>query len=106
LKKVYSAESGLEVAMIKGMLEQEGINCLLKNHLLSGALGEIPAFECWPELWITDDNDLSLARDIVAAAISPLQPSSGFWHCACGEKLEAQFSACWKCGEEKPQESR
>jgi hypothetical protein len=101
MKRVYSAENSMEVGLIKGMLEQDGINCVMKNQILSGALGEIPSHECWPELWITDDRDLSQAMKLVEAALSPVANSTVAWLCACGEKIEGQFSACWKCGKEK-----
>jgi hypothetical protein len=30
-------------------------------------------------------------------------PGFGFWRCACGEQVEAQFDTCWKCGLGKPE---
>ena len=101
MKRVYSSENSMEVGLIKGMLEQDGIICLMKNQILSGALGEIPSHECWPELWITNDNDYELAMNIVDAALSHTPDDISPWQCSCGEKIEGQFSACWKCGEEK-----
>ena len=102
MKKIYCAEDSLQVGMIKGVLEQEGINCLIKNQMLSGALGEIPPLECWPELWVTDDRDSSRANEIVAALLMQAEVNTPPWQCNCGEKIEGQFSACWKCSEEKP----
>lgn len=100
--KVYSSENSMEVGLIKGMLEQDGIACLVKNQNLAGAMGEIPPQECWPELWITDDSDLALAVKIVDAALSPVTGTSTPWHCQCGELIEAQFTACWNCNQERP----
>ena len=101
MKKVYSAENSMEVGLIKGMLEQDGIACLVKNQNLSGAMGEIPPLECWPELWIADDNDLMRAKDIVYSALRPGNNNTAPWNCSCGENIEGQFTACWKCGEER-----
>ncbi len=101
MKKVYSSENSLEVGLIKGMLEQDGIGCLVKNQILAGAMGELPPLECWPELWITDDRDLPLANKIVEAALTTPAEQATPWHCQCGEEIEGQFSACWSCGEEK-----
>ena len=28
--------------------------------------------------------------------------SGQHWTCECGEKLEGQFTACWKCGSARP----
>jgi hypothetical protein len=101
MKRVYSSENSLEVGLIKGMLEQDGIDCLMKNQILSGALGEIPSHECWPEIWITNDADFELAMNIVEAALSPSEDSFNSWLCSSGEKIEGQFSACWKCGKDQ-----
>jgi hypothetical protein len=101
MKKIYSAEDSLQIGMIKSVLEQEGINCLMKNQMLSGALGEIPPLECWPELWVTDDRDSARANDIVEALLSQTETDTTPWQCTCGEQIDGQFSACWKCGEEK-----
>lgn len=99
--KVYSAENSMDVGLIRGILEEDGINCLVKNQNLSGAMGEIPPLECWPELWITNDYDLIRAQNIVKSALLPTINNTVPWHCACGEKIEGQFTACWKCGEER-----
>ena len=100
--KVYSSENSMEVGLVRGLLEQDGIPCLVKNQNLAGALGEIPPQECWPEIWITDDRDLALARKVVKAALSPVTDVSVPWHCQCGEEIEGQFTACWNCNEERP----
>ena len=92
----------MDVGLIKGMLEQDGIACLVKNQNLAGAMGEIPPQECWPELWITDDSDLPLAMKIVDVALSPVTDSSVPWHCSCGEEIDGQFTACWSCNQERP----
>ncbi len=34
--------------------------CELHNRYLNGALGEIPADQCAPEIWIVDDRDEAL----------------------------------------------
>lgn len=101
MKKVHSAENSVELGFIKGMLEQDGINCLVKNQNLSGALGEIPPLECWPELWVCDDRDFALASKIVDTALAPSSGNNLPWLCGCGESIEGQFTACWSCGLEK-----
>ncbi len=99
--KVYSAENSMDVGLVRGILEEDGINCLVKNQNLSGAMGEIPPLECWPELWIANDNDLIRAQNIVKSTLLPAINSTVPWYCACGEKIEGQFTACWNCGEER-----
>ncbi|MFT5352126.1 MAG: hypothetical protein ACI909_000503 [Planctomycetota bacterium] len=98
MKKVHSAENSIELGFVMGMLEQDGIHCIVRNQNLAGALGEIPPQECWPEVWITNDIELERAKKIVKFALSPPANSTVPWYCACGEKIEGQFTACWKCG--------
>ncbi|HEV3105135.1 MAG TPA: DUF2007 domain-containing protein [Trinickia sp.] len=81
------------------LLAVAGIDCELHNRYLNGALGEIPAEQCAPELWLVDERDEALARKVIAAATSGPPPGAAPWRCArCGETLEAQFTACWNCG--------
>lgn len=81
------------------LLEAAGIGCELHNRYLNGALGEIPADQCAPELWLVDERDEMLARRILEAAQRGPPPGAASWRCrACGETLESQFTACWRCG--------
>lgn len=81
------------------VLAAAGIDCELHNRYLNGALGEIPADQCAPELWLVDERDEQLARRILDAAQSGPPPGAPKWRCgACDEMLEAQFTACWRCG--------
>ncbi len=81
------------------LLTVAGIPCELHNRYLNGALGEIPADQCAPELWLVDERDEALARKIIAAAISGPPAGGTPWRCTrCGETLEAQFTECWQCG--------
>ena len=101
MKKVYSAENSMTVGLIRGMLEQEGIQCLVKNQNLAGAMGEIPPLECWPEIWITRDHDIGRALTIVETALAPSSDNIVPWECLCGETIEGQFTACWKCNRDR-----
>ena len=88
-----------QAALLKERLEQEGIACLLRNVDLSSALGEIPFLECLPELWVLDDEMFPRARMLLKGWTDPGMVNSQGWVCAgCGESLEGQFDACWKCG--------
>ena len=100
MKKVYSAENIVMSGYVKSLLESCNIECMIKNQLLAGAIGEIPPIECWPEVWIMDDEDYSDAMELIKSAISDHKTNS-FWKCHCGETIEGQFSACWSCGAER-----
>jgi hypothetical protein len=98
LRKVHTAESLLEIAHLRNLLETEGIACIVRNERLAGALGEIPFVECWPELWVVENGYALRAREIVRAARAAVTDHGPDWQCACcGERVEGQFDACWRC---------
>ncbi len=95
--KVFTNESLVLVSHIRNVLEQAGIATLVKNERLSGALGEIPYLETWPELWVVAAADAPRARELVAHAMAPA-PAANSWTCPnCAELNESQFGACWRC---------
>ena len=99
MKKVYSAKDPLMVAHLKNVLALFGIACVTRNLDLSSAAGELPPIECWPELWITNDEKLARAKAIIKKTLAPLESVKKPWRCAgCGEEIEGQFSECWSCG--------
>ncbi len=99
MKKVYSVKDPLMVAHLRNVLATFGIHCVTRNHDLSTAAGELPPIDCWPELWITDDDNFDRAKTILRKTLAPLKAVRKPWMCAgCGEEIEGQFSECWKCG--------
>jgi hypothetical protein len=96
LRLIYSAPNLLLVRHFKNLLESHGIDCIIKNENLSGAAGELPPTECWPELWLTDDQYYREARQLLDTD----EKDQPLWTCpGCGESLEGQFDQCWNCGE-------
>jgi hypothetical protein len=95
MKLFYSAPSLLMVEHVKNLLQSYGIECVLKNENLSGAAGELPPTECWPELWLTDNKYYDEACRLLSGEATAQQT----WACCdCGEVLEGQFDRCWNCG--------
>ena len=98
LRKVHTAESSIEIAHLRNLLEADGIACVVRNDRLGGAVGEIPFVECWPELWVLEAGNYLRAKSLVADILKAA-PAGEPWHCAsCGESIEAQFEVCWNCG--------
>ena len=56
--------SGIDVNLMKGLLEQEGIPCVIKNEYLLIAIGELPPAECFQELWLLNAADYPHAKEI------------------------------------------
>jgi hypothetical protein len=99
VKKIFSSPIADEIPRLQNMLEDAGIACILRNEILSGLSGGIPATETTPELWIEDDNRLAEALQIKADFQSSVTAVGDDWQCQkCGEISEAQFTSCWKCG--------
>jgi len=88
--------------LFRERLAQEGVACLVRNDDLVSVMGEIPLVECFPELWVLDDETWPRAKLLLDAWLAAAVPQP-HWNCpGCGEKLEGQFSSCWKCGRERP----
>lgn len=98
MRKIHTSPSLLEIAHLRNLLQAEGIDCQIRNDRLAGVMGEIPFVECWPELWLTRPGDALRARGLIDLALRP-SPAAEPWICqTCGEHIEGQFAACWKCG--------
>ena len=108
MRKVHTADSAIEIAHLRNLLESEGIACVVRNDRLAGVIGEIPFVECWPELWVRESGQELRARGLIEVALKP-QPARDTWTCAsCGERIEAQFSECWNCAtpcENRPEDA-
>jgi hypothetical protein len=89
--------------LLKERLATEEIISVVRNDELSTALGEIPFVECYPELWVVDDEVYPRARKLLDQWLEELTAPQEGWRCAgCGELLEGQFHSCWQCGRERP----
>jgi hypothetical protein len=105
MRKVHTAESTIEAAHLRNVLEADGIACFVRNDRLAGVIGEIPFIECWPELWVAESGQELRARGLIEQALRP-RPVGDPWVCpGCGEHMDAQFSECWRCaGDAEPTE--
>ena len=100
MKMVYSHENLFLVTNAKNIIESTGIETFLKNEFAQGAIGEASAFDCWPEIWVLNDNDYDKAKSAIEAS----QKSANMvdWICnKCLEKNDASFEICWQCSEEQ-----
>ena len=88
------------VGFLKAILEDHGIDCIIKNEHLSGAVGELPPIECWPEIWLTDESNYQKACTLIKNALHADEQGFVTWRCpSCGEVIEGQFTDCWNCGQ-------
>lgn len=97
---VYTDENLFLVSNAKNIIDAVGITSFLKNEFAQGAVGEVSAFDCWPELWVLEDSDYNKAMAAIAA--SEKSVSMPDWICnQCGEKNDASFEVCWQCNYEQ-----
>jgi hypothetical protein len=97
LKRVYSSYSLIAVHHAKNLLQSAGIGSVVKNEMLSSAMGELPPAECQAEVWVSEA-DLQQAEKILFHG--PVQGKA--WTCgSCGEACEPQFTQCWRCGTDR-----
>jgi hypothetical protein len=91
--------NALEVYHLKHLLEVEGIPCTIRNEMLSRLAGEVPFTECAMQLVVLRGEDEWRARRVLDDWRASTPASGPPWRCpGCGECLEAQFTACWRCG--------
>ncbi len=96
MKRVFRAASLIQVAHARNVLTAAGIDSELRNQYLAGALGDLPLWETWPQLWVEDPLEPAALRALERAATAPVGTP---WTCSqCGELLEPQFTTCWRCG--------
>jgi hypothetical protein len=102
MKVFYASLKAHEIHHLKNLLESAGVRCRLRNEGLSTLAGEVPFTECAMQLILENDADRRLANSILLEMTAHRAAATGTWNCAgCGERLEAQFTACWNCGVEK-----
>jgi Putative prokaryotic signal transducing protein len=102
MKKLYCAKDPLMIGHLRNVLAAYGIDCVTRKVDLATGAGELPPIECWPELWIMDDEAFADAEAILKKTLAPVVVVRRAWICAgCGEEIEGQFSECWKCGRER-----
>ena len=105
MRKVYSSDDFLLIGHLRQVLENNQVRCMVRNEHLIGGAGELPPIETWPELWVQEDAQFEAARALVDACLADQSRVRRDWVCpGCGEAVEGQFTDCWRCGAERPDE--
>ena len=104
MKKLFTHENRMIVYNMRNLLQGEGIETVVRNEFAGGGVGDLSAFDTWPELWLQDGSRLVQALSILqdVAADSDATP----WVCSgCGETNGAAFQLCWSCGQAPAEET-
>ncbi len=109
LRKIYIADGPGDAHILRGLLETEGIDAVIRGAdfvPLQG--GTMFGMETRPSIWVLDDHPERYARAVEiaegysASKGAPAAPEAETWRCRwCGETVEGQFTACWHCGTER-----
>ena len=100
MEKVFTHENSLIVFNIKNVLEDHGIECLIKNEFSSGGAGVLSPLETWPEIWVDNKIQADRAEKIIDDALKE-QSTGSEWVCSeCGESNSSNFNMCWNCNKQ------
>ena len=108
LRKIYVADGPGDAHLLRGLLETEGIDAVIRGAdfvPLQG--GSLFGMETRPSLWVLDDAVLyaravEIAEGYATSKGTPATTAGETWQCRkCGETIETQFTACWSCGTER-----
>jgi predicted RNA-binding Zn-ribbon protein involved in translation (DUF1610 family) len=112
MQHVYTARDEMDASFVQGLLRQEGIEAVVQGLALGSAWGTLPlSDESLPTVWV-EDKDVERARPVIETYRQTDQANAddavadrtkAVWSCPnCGERVEEQFSQCWKCGHQRP----
>lgn len=100
VKPLHTARHAAEAHLIRGYLESQGIDALVRGEFLVGGIGELPADLC--KVWVIDDHDWPRADELLKRFLQGTdarEHAHEYWRCAqCQEVIEGQFTDCWNCG--------
>jgi hypothetical protein len=100
--RVFYSVTLFDVNLVKGLLEERGIRCIIRNDVLASTLG-VTRMDMHPEV-LVEAEDAVRARQIIDEYLSRVKASgAAAWTCeSCGEEVDAELGQCWSCLSDKP----
>ena len=103
--RVFSSDNRALIGHVRNVLASHNIETVLRNDFLSGASGEIPFVETWPEIWLQHPADVERAKALIGQVLAESDEPGPDWSCSqCNETVGGQFATCWNCGAAHPEE--
>ncbi len=97
MRKVFTNENRMIVFNMKNLLQAAGIETVVINEFAAGGVGDLSAFDTWPELWLEDESRCAEAEAIMQDVMH--NDNRRPWFCrGCQERNDAAFQICWNCG--------
>jgi hypothetical protein len=98
MKRLCKAASLPDAHILRGLLEQEGIEVHVFNENAQGGVGQLPVGEALPELWVDDERHWQRAHDVVRRFEASPRIDATLRCSGCGEDNPGNFQLCWSCG--------
>jgi hypothetical protein len=93
-RKVYAASTITDAALVKNLLEADGIACqVVERSTARWGAG-------LSEVWIFDETQRESALQLISA-MKARPANQDDWRCRCGETCPGTFEVCWSCGATK-----
>ncbi len=103
MKKVFEHADFSRVGLCQALLEEAGIETLIKNQHGLNATRKIPIGAMSPELWVLEEADSVRAEELLNAYRGGVQEIGSDWKCpSCGEEVTGEFSERWNCQTSRP----
>jgi hypothetical protein len=100
---IHETSNRTVAQLLRGALESEGIPAIVQGEHLAPLEGRLPAGAAARyRVFIVDSEQLPAASHFARRWLDETLPSSARpWTCRrCGERHDAHFASCWKCGAE------
>ncbi|MFC5050119.1 DUF2007 domain-containing protein [Rubritalea spongiae] len=65
MRKVYEDQDMTMVGYYRTVLEEDGIQTLVKNEYAQLAAGEVPFTQVYPEIWVQNDEDYERSVELI-----------------------------------------
>ena len=107
MKRVYMGPNLMMAHMIEALLKDNDIVAYVRGETLNFYSGATPVDGMGPAVYLANDEDYGRARELIEnfeRARDAAAAEGHSWQCpSCGEAIEPQFTACWKCGAARPE---
>ena len=104
IKTLYTAANAPEAHLIKGLLEQSGIEVSLEGESLTIGIGGLPIDAAQVEVMVNEnqfEEAVKIVKDYENKMLEDVEESTQ-WECKnCSKMSPASFGICWKCQTEK-----
>lgn len=103
--EIYRDHDFSKVGLYQGILEDAGIETLLRNRNSVTMTTSVPIPSMYPNICVHTPEDATRARELLAVyAESASSEVAADWECAlCSEGNAGNFTECWSCQADCPE---